>query len=407
MTHPVSSSHFPPSLGLFNRPLWSLGFRPFYLLGATASSLLVILWLLHLQGVFNINGPFAGAVWHAHEMIFGYAAAVLTGFLFTAVKNWTGLMTPQGGRLALLSGLWLAARVLMITGPSALASIVDLAFLPLVAVSIAMPMWQSGNRRNLVLVVMIGLLFIANCLYHADAWGLVKTGGEAAFVVGLDIFALLITLIAGRVMPMFINNAIAGAGAGRIKQIELGCLVGMALILVIDVARAFFPAFEEAPGARFAYALLLFGLAGLHLTRLYRWRVHKTLHNAIVWIMPLSYFWLTASLVVKAIALIWPAVDPLIWVHLLVVGAIGGMMIGMMTRSALGHTGRPVRAGLVEILCFWLIQLALAARLASFAVPTDYYFAALSATTVFWSTGFGLFAVAYWPKLSRPRANAP
>jgi len=390
----------------FAAPFWSLGFRPFYLLGAIFASLLVPLWILHLNGMITINGPLSGSDWHAHEMIFGYAAAVLTGFLFTAVKNWTGILTPTNWKLASLAAIWLLARVLMITGPSLLATIVDLAFLPLMALGIAVPIWKSSNRRNIVVVSLVMVLFLANCIFHANAWELIDVDMELAFITGLNVFGLFLTLIAGRVMPMFINNSVPGAGAGRIKQVEMGAMIGMVLVVLVDLARGIVPGMAENTSFAIPYALFLFALSGLHLARIIRWNAHKTLQNPILWIMPLSYSWLAISVGLKGLHFIWPGIELIVSTHALAMGAIGGMMIGMMTRSALGHTGRAVHARWIETSCFWLIQLAVITRIASFVVPEGFYMTTLTLATLFWSSAFGLFAIAYWPILARKRADS-
>ncbi len=403
MSIPAQPDKMSARQSLFDAPVWSLGFRPFYLLGSIYAALLIPFWVLHLSGEVSLYGPFSGPGWHAHELVFGFAAAILTGFLFTAVRNWTGKPTPSGASLAGLAAIWLLARILMITGPSALASIVDLAFLPLMATGIIRPIWQSGNRRNFVVVALIAILYIANICAHAGAWEFIEYDPQLAISIGLNVFALFITIIAGRVMPMFINNAVPGAGAGRIKPIELGTVLGMVFVLIVETARTVFPDMMDNSAISSVYALLLLALTGLHLARLNRWRVFKSLHNPILWIMPLSYFWLAASVGFKALALLVTQIDPIIATHMLGVGAVGGMMIGMMTRSALGHTGRAVKAGPVETICFWLIQFAVIARVASIVAPPDYYLSLLTVAAFCWSTAFALFAIRYWPFVTRPR----
>lgn len=393
----------PPAKRLFDAPVWSLGFRPFYWLGATYGALLVPLWILHLAGAIDVNGPLIGAGWHAHEMVFGFAAAIITGFLFTAVRNWTGKPTPTGWKLAGLAAIWLLARILMFTGPSVLASVVDLAFLPLMAIGIGIPIWQSGNYRNLIIVVLLFVLFLINLNIHAQAWDIIDFGPDTSIIVGLNVFALFITIIAGRVMPMFINNAVPGAGAGRTKFVEIATIAGMALVLIAEIIRASWPSLMEVSLVSNIYAGFLLVLAALQLVRLAGWKPQKTLHNPMLWILPLSYFWLSMSVAFKALSLIWPQIDPIIATHLLAIGAIGGMMLAMMTRSALGHTGYAIKAGPVETACFWLIQVAVIARVASVFVPAGIYMPTLVLTTVAWTSAFGLFSIRYWKILTSQR----
>ncbi len=391
--------------GPFDAPVWSLGFRPFYWLGATYSAILLPLWILHLGGTISINGPMQGAVWHAHEIIFGFATAILTGFLFTAVRNWTGLPTPTGWKLAGLAAIWLLARILIFTGPSVLASLIDLAFLPLMALGIGVPIWKSGNRRNFIIVALVLVLFLFNLNFHTQAWELVDFGPDTTLVAGLNVFGLLITIVGGRVMPMFINNAVQGADAGRIKFVETGTVTGMAIVLIAEIIRASFPSSIETTVFENLYAGFLILLTILQFTRLVMWKPHKTLHNPMLWILPLSYFWLTTSLAFKAISLVWPQVDPIIATHLLGIGAIGGMMLGMMTRSALGHAGYAIKAGPVETACFLFIQLAVVMRIASMFVPPEIYMPTLLVASLAWSLAFGLFSIRYWKIVTRVRAH--
>ena len=144
--------------------LWALGFRPFYLLAAAFSALAVLAWVFVLTG--QLRMPMAGIWWHAHEMLFGFAAAVIVGFLFTAGRNWTGLATPTGGPLALLALLWLGGRLGMAFDGGPAAAMVDMAFLPLAALAIARVLLRAGARRNYFVVGILGLLSLANIAFH-------------------------------------------------------------------------------------------------------------------------------------------------------------------------------------------------------------------------------------------------
>ncbi len=388
---------------MFATPLWSLGFRPFYLLGAIYGAILIPLWILHLFGAVPFNSTFDGTIWHAHEVIFGFAVAILTGFLFTAVKNWTGHPTPTGWQLAGLAGIWLLARILLVSGPSVLASLMDLAYLPLMGLGIGIQIWKSRNRRNYIILLVIFVLFLINLYTHARAWDIISFGPEPTLVTGLNLFALLITIVAGRVMPMFINNSVPGANAGRIQLVEIGVIAGMIILFVIETFRAAFPDLLETTIFSNAYAAFLILLTSLHLIRIAKWNPHKTLHNPMLWIMPLSYFWLTASVAIRAMHQIWSQVDPIVATHILGIGAMGGMMLAMMTRSALGHTGRAIEASKIETACFVLIQFAVITRIASVVVPGEFYTPLLHTSATCWALAFGLFTIRYWPIVTRAR----
>ena len=204
-------------------------------------------------------------------------------------------------------------------------------------------------------------------------------------------------------MPMFINNSVPDANAGRIQLVEVGVISGMIILFVIEALRAAFPDLLETAIFSNAYAAFLILLTSLHLIRIAKWNPHKTLHNPMLWIMPLSYFWLTASVAFRAIHQIWPQVDPIIATHLLGIGAMGGMMLAMMTRSALGHTGRAIEAGKIETACFVLIQFAVVSRIASIIVPGEFYTPLLHISATSWALAFGLFTICYWPIVTRAR----
>lgn len=384
-------------------PLWSLGLRPFYLFGALYGAVLIPLWILHLFGMFPLNSIFEGTVWHSHEVIFGFAVAILTGFLFTAVKNWTGQPTPTGWQLAGLAAIWLFGRILLVSGPSILASLIDLSYLPLMGLGIGIPIWKSRNRRNLIMLAVIFTLFLINLYSHARAWDIIPAGPELTFVTGLNLFALLITIVTGRVMPMFINNAVPDAGAGRIQLVDIGVILGMATFFVVEILRATILDLLETTTLSFAYTAFLILLTSLHLIRIASWKPHKTLHNPMLWIMPLSYFWLILSVAFRAMHQIWPQIDPIIATHLLGIGGMGGMMIAIMTRSALGHTGRAIEAGKFEITAFLLIQLAMITRIASIVFPGEFYTFFLHISAGSWALAFGLFTIRYWPILTRAK----
>jgi len=219
-----------PAVGL---PLLALGFRPFYLLAGAYAALAVPLWIAVHGGALPMIGALAGSVWHAHEMIFGfwhahemifgYAFAVIAGFLFTAVRNWTNQPTPSGGSLALVCALWLAARVCVWSPWVELAAAFDLLFALAVAIGIGRPMIASANRRNYFFIGLVVLLGLAGAALLIGAGG-DSAPGPAVSTLGLDLVGLIIAIIAGRVVPMFTNNAVLGAGATRVEALERSAL---------------------------------------------------------------------------------------------------------------------------------------------------------------------------------------
>lgn len=209
----------------------ALGFRPFYLLAAALASLAIPIWLLEYAGILGLRGYLSGLAWHAHEILYGFAVAVITGFLFTAVRNWTGQPTPTGGTLLALAALWTGARVLLPLGPGAVAALIDLAFLPAVAAAIAIPLRRSGNRRNYFFVALLLLLAAANALFHAVQLGHLELSERTPLHVALFVVTFIVAVMGGRVIPSFTANAIPGVHTERRPWLEKASLAALAAAL--------------------------------------------------------------------------------------------------------------------------------------------------------------------------------
>ncbi len=373
--------------------LFALGFRPFYLLAGAFSALSVLLWVAEFSGWLGSTIVLHGPQWHAHEMLFGYAFAVITGFLFTAVRNWAQQPTPTGAPLAALAALWLAGRVLVLTPWPAWAALTDTLFMLGVAIGIARPLAASGNRRNYFFVALLLALGLVNLAFYAALQGVAPFSASSALAIGLDVVLFIMVVMAGRVVPMFTNNAVPGANARRLPMLEWAALGIVLALLAADLT-----------GQTGLAAALAAVAAVAHGLRLALWAPLKTRSQPLLWILHASYAWIVVHLALRAAAsLDWVA--PNLATHALTIGAIGGLTLGMMTRSALGHSGRPLIAGRAETACYALIQLAAAARvLLPIAVPAAYLMgAALSG--VLWSAAFAIFTFAYWPMLTQPRLD--
>ncbi len=375
--------------------LWSLGFRPFYFLAAAFASLSIALWILEYAGWLPV--PYLEApTRHAHEMLFGFAFAVIAGFLFTAVRNWTNRPTPTGGWLAAIVGLWIAARVSMIFGGPVVAAILNAAFPVAVAIGIAIPLARSGNRRNYFFVPLLLAAGLAALAVHLGSMG-VLLPWEARTVsisLALDVVMFIIAVIAGRVVPMFTNNAIPGAGATRREWLEKVALAGVILVAVADLL--------EAPTAIFAPLAILVAIA--HAARLLLWHPWRTLRTPLVWVLHAAYAWIPIHLALRACASL-EVIAPQFAIHALTIGVIGGMTIGMMTRTARGHTARPLRADGWEIACYVLVQAAALIRVFGGLAWREGYLWTVLASGACWSLAYGIYAVRYWPILSRPRLD--
>lgn len=380
-------------------PLFALGFRPFYLLAGLFAAGAIGLWLAVYAGEVTVMGYLSGVAWHRHEMIFGFAAAVIAGFLLTAVRNWTGRPTPNGMALAALAVLWLLGRILILTGPAPVAAIVDVAFLPVLAFAIALPIVRAANARNMKLIVVLAGLTLANAAYHLSANGVFAAEWmSTATLAALDFIAILIAIMGGRVIPAFTTNAVRDANPRILFPVEAAAIGTLVIIILADVAAAWLPI---PPTIR---VTLLTAASVVHAVRLILWQPLRTRSQALLWMLPLAYAWLPVALALRALAHAG-LVAPTAGVHALTLGAMSALMLAMMMRSALGHTGRPLQAGAVEIAAFVLIQLATLIRVtATFASPA-YYRELVLASGGMWACAFLLFVLRYGPWLCQRRAD--
>ena len=362
--------------------LWDLGFRPFYLLASLFAALSIggLLTYAYLQG----------PMWHAHEMLFGFTLAVLTGFLLTAGQNWSGQPTPKGVHLGVLAGLWVLGRVLVLSPWGWLAAITNVAFPLAVAHALAMPLYRARNRRNYFFVALLVLMGLAQLVVHLNALGVLRVPGWAGIALGLDVMLLVLCVMGGRVIPMFTNNGIPGARAVRNPWVEK---LALGLVVVLIVADAL-----HVSGPWFALLAVLCTLA--HLTRWWLWQPWKTVHTPLVWVLHLAYTWIPVHLTFRAVAtMTW--VSPSVANHALTVGAIGAMVIGMMTRTALGHTGRMLIAGPAEVWCYALVAGAAVVRVLVPLLNPALILQAVLVSALMWSSAFALYAWRYWRILSR------
>ena len=371
-----------------------MGFRPFYLLAAAFAATAVPLWRFGGELSLFDQGYLASTAWHAHEMVFGFGAAVLAGFLLTAARNWTGLPTPAGASLAAMAGLWGAGRVLVITGPVPVAVAVDCLFLPCLALAVAVPVVRTRNWRNLVVVVVVILLAAANLLFHLDYTGLMELArANRGALLALDLFALMVTLIAGRVVPAFTANAVPSAHPRRNRWVELAAFGSLA---VLAVAGSGGPWTAAVAGAG----------AAAHGVRLWLWNPLATAREPLLWVLPLSYGWLVISLILRALWLAGAEIPAASSVHAFGVGLMGGLMLAMMTRSARGHTGRELKAGAADTAAFVLVHLAAVLRVLGTLVGPEAGAWAVDGAALLWAAAFTVFLAAYWPVLTRPRLEA-
>ncbi len=379
-------------------PPLAMGFRPFFFLAAWAAVALTAVWLAALGGqmaapVGPWGTPFA---WHGHEMLFGFAAAVVAGFLLTAVRNWTGMQTLQGGPLAALAGVWVVGRltsVLASPGDWAPAALPDLVFAAGLAAAIARPIARRRNRRNYRMPVYVALLGVGHGLAAAGAALPDPALVRAGWGLGLAAVLVLLTAIGGRVLPFFTRRRLDGFEPRRVAWAER---VAEPAVLAWGAAVAF-------GWVRLA-ALAAAVAAAAHAARTWGWWTPRVWRVPLLWVLHLGYAWLAVGFGLEAAALLG---GPPSWTarHALTAGAIGTMTLGMMARVALGHTGRPLRAPRAARVAFVLVHLGAALRVFGPLLAPAGTSHALLTGGLLWAGAFASYALYYTPILLRPRAD--
>lgn len=372
--------------------LWALGFRPFYLLAALFSAIAVPVWAMAFAGALQM--PMPAMWWHGHEMIFGFAAAVVIGFLLTAGQAWTGLKTPSGNALAGLVIVWLAGRLAMAVGAGWWVALIDFLFLPLATVALLRVLVKANSRRNYFIGVLPGLLALSNLCFHLAVNGALAVDPLAPLHFALSLLVVLEAVIGGRVIPMFTFNAIRGVRQWRNKHLDWAAVLATAAALAL----------WASGGAGVAAGLLSLVAALLQLVRLGGWNPWATRSRPILWILHLSYLWIPLGLLLLACTQ-FGVLPRSAGVHAFAIGATGGLIIGMITRTALGHTGRALTAGRIETAAYALVQLAAFVRVLTIAVLPAAAIGGVHAAATFWSLGFVLYLWRYTPFLLRARAD--
>jgi uncharacterized protein involved in response to NO len=380
--------------------LLEYGFRPFFLAAALYAALALPTWLLLMIGAVALPTSLTAMQWHGHEMVFGFTLAGITGFYLTAVPNWTGAAPVRGARLALLVVLWLAGRIAMWCSaalPPALVAIAELALLPVLAGCVLPALVAAKQPRNLIFLVIPLALEIAILLVQLEPLGWADDSAWTGLHLGIDLALLLITVIGGRIVPTFTANALKAHGDVRPLRtapwLDRLAILSMLGVLVADL-------FGDAVvvGAAALAAALLNGV------RLSGWRTAGILRTPLLWILHLGYGWLVAGLALKAVSGLTDAVPANAALHALTVGAIGTMMLAVMSRAALGHTSRPLVAHPIVVAAYGLVSLAALLRIVAGFFPT-LYLHLIECSGVLWSLAFLLFLSIYAPILVRPRID--
>lgn len=395
---PAGSGGIPRYRSFVGPALFGEGFRPFFLAAGLWAPAAMALWIGFLAGWFGLPSAFGPLNWHIHEMLFGFAAAAVAGFLLTAIPNWTGRMPLQGVPLIVLASLWLAGRIACAlsqwTGPAA-AAIADLAFLAVLLLAVGREIVAGRNWRNLPMAGALSLLLAANLLFHLEALELAPTA-DFGRRLGVAMLLMMISLIGGRIIPSFTRNWLAKKDAA-----ELPAAFGVADRIALAGTALSLAAWVFAAPPMFTGPLLI--AAGIAAAlRLARWRGLATVREPLLLVLHLGHGWLAIGLVLLGASQLADLVPSSAALHALTAGAIGTMILAVMTRATLGHTGHALTAGAGTTAIYVLVTIAAVARISLWWLPARYDLL-LKLAGLAWIAAFLLFLAIYGPMLLRPR----
>ena len=381
-------------------PFFRGGYRPFFTSAALWALVALALWLCALSGALTLPTEFGPLAWHRHEMLFGFVGAVIAGFLLTAIPNWTGRLPIAGGPLASLFGLWLAARGAVLfsaqVGPL-VAALLDVGFYVILAALAAREVLAAKNR-NFPVVILVLLFAIANALDHAAAAGMIGDEGVGARAA-IAIVIVMISLIGGRVVPSFTRNWLVKQGAQRGLPTQPGRFDMIAIAATaLAMAGWLIAPFNTSVG----YLMVL--AAALQAFRLTRWSGVRAWRDPLVLVLHVGYAWVPVGLCLLGLSIVGTAVPRSGAIHALTAGAMATMILAVMTRATLGHTGRELKAGAATTLIYVLVTIGALGRVAAPLLPMDYILA-IRLSGIAWGGAFLLFLLVYGPKLIGPRPD--
>jgi len=378
--------------------LLSYAFRPFFLVNGVFAMLIVLVWVLTLHG----SGlPAATPLWHSHEMLIGFAMAAVAGFSLTAVANWTGRPAIQGVPLAWLVLSWLAGRLAMLLSgwlPASLVFFLDMLFPVLFGYLLSREIIGGRSRRNYPLIAIVVIVAGLNAFYHLGAVQWLPGGDRLAIYLLIHTLVLLVTIIAGRIVPAFTANWLRQQGQDQLP-VNTGWVnnAALALTVLVGLTASFMPVHTLT-------GLLAFAAALVHGLRLGRWRGFATMSNPLLFVLHAAYLWLPIGYALLGCAVFGWLFTPTAALHALTMGAISSMVLAVTTRVALGHTGRPLQASRLTVLAYWMLMLAVLVRVLG-PLSGKAYMMVIDLSATGWIMAFAIFTWVYWPILSRPKAE--
>lgn len=383
----------------FKWPLFRLAFRPFFLLGALFSIISLSIWVAWINDLISLSLYGGGLWWHTHEMLFGFVTAILSGFLLTAAQNWTKQDTVKGWPLVLLVVCWLLARVFLLLPeqiPSTLTVVVDVIFLPIVSMLLLKPILKIRQWRNLVFVFVLLVMAGINVGFH---W--ITISNQYEYLKPLSyLMVMLVTMVmcvmGGRVFPMFTANGTRTEKVASVAWLEKAAIVSV--VFCIPVASGLLNFTPQVT------AVIFFIAALTNAIRAFRWRIWVTFQVPLVWSLHFSYWSIVLGLFLFGLSQMTSLVSTTQAIHTITVGGMGGMILAMISRVSLGHTGRIIQTDWVIATAFLLINLALMVRVFGELLLGN-YMQILIYATMLWSLAFAIFLWRYVPILSLSRVD--
>lgn len=381
---------------------FAYGFRPFFLLAGVYALVpaAALYWAL-VAGQWPAGAPPLFS-WHGHEMLFGFAGAAIAGFLLTAAPTWTGTRAVSGLPLIGLVSLWLAGRVVSspwVSPDAVYAQLLGAAFFPVLAMTVAIPILRTRNFRNLPFIVLLAILFLGELAWHARFLGWLGEHTFDGLRLTINTIALMIVIVGGRITPAFTRNALIGMGrtvsiANR-PAVDRATIASVAIVLAGDVLAA--DTILTGLLAAVAALLVLFRLSG--------WGGLQALDIPLLWVLHAGFCWLAIALALKAAWLLGGFAWAGQWMHAFTAGAFGTMILGVMTRVALGHTGRPLAVPWTITAAYVLVSVAAITRIFGPWLAPQYYTQVLAVSITAWTAAFVIFLAVYASILVKPRVD--
>lgn len=378
--------------------LFSYAFRPFFLVNGIFAIAAVLTWVMKLHG----SGlPGITPMWHSHEMLVGFALAAVAGFSLTAAANWTGRPAVHGAPLAWLVFCWLTGRLAMLFAgwlPAGLVALLDMLFPLLLCVLLGREIFGGKSKRNYILVFILALLAFFNVIYHLGISQILPGGDRLAIYLLIHTMLVLVTIIAGRIVPAFTGNWLRMQGQTRLPvNSDVVNRTALSLTVLVGLAASFAPTHTVT-------GILAFAAAAVHGFRLSRWRGFSTTSNPLLLVLHTAYIWLPVGYVLLGCAVFGWLFTPTAALHALTMGAIANIVLAVTTRVSLGHTGRPLQVARLTVVAYWLLTVAVLIRVLG-PLTEQNYLLMIDLSAAGWISAFAIFVWVYWPILTRQKPD--